>query len=444
MRSRTALTIGAVAALVAGMPAPAQAATVRRRVAVVMLNFTDSPLKDAEATRERAAEDYFGMNGSLAAYYERMSGGTYHVVPAVDEKVIGPVEMPIAAACDTSAMTATAQAALSERGLTRDQGYDALSMIFNNDRARCTWAGLGSLPGPYTWLTDGISVGGVIHEFGHNVGLTHQMRLRCTDGDLHDCTEDGTSHKTPMGGGGAAQGLSAPEMIHTGWLPTRQVTTVRTSATYRLRPLHADGDRGPRALVIPMGDDRLVLEYRHHTGTLDPRVEGVHAYRVPGTSYNKAALIDLTPTDAESDNDAPPDSDAVTTLSDTSSKINIRVLSYAHSQATVSISFDAAPSPSPPLPAPTSASPSTPPAAPRPTAPRPSDSSTPATVTAAPVAATTPESHGSPPPALVAATLAATAVLAGAILPLLLIARRRTRRRKDEGDPGPQTRIAPR
>ncbi|WP_045743257.1 hypothetical protein [Actinoplanes rectilineatus] len=279
MRSpaRTLPALGAVAALVltvlAVLAPPATAATVQRRVAVVLFDFADSKL--------RSVPDPLG---DAAGWFDAVSGGRYHLVPA--GAPIGPVPLGFPAACDTDRMGAAARAVLAAHAVD----YDAVTMVFANGEARCPWSGLASMPGRYTWITEGLSPGGVVHEFGHNLGLTHQRLLRCRYGDLGDCTASDEGTRSPMGGAGDDTGLSAPELIHTGWLtPQEQVTVVRPGR-YRLGPLYGGGP-GPRALVIPLGRDRLVLENRRPAGRLDGRVRGVHAYLVPGNAFHRSALI---------------------------------------------------------------------------------------------------------------------------------------------------------
>src|SRR2546421_724157 len=60
---------------------------------------------------------------------------------------------------------------------------DHLLMYFPR-RSDCPWAGLGSVGGSYIWdngyqMTDVIS-----HEFGHNIGLGHANKAKCTAGGL--------------------------------------------------------------------------------------------------------------------------------------------------------------------------------------------------------------------------------------------------------------------
>lgn len=281
---RIALATG-ITALTAGLfPAPAHAddAVVERRTLPVLVEFADSAFQHPDKVKESTPETYFGAKkDSLASFFTELSRGRYRVVPAVDGRYAGPITLPMDASCDASKINTLTQEALAGQGLVRGEDYDSLSMVFPAQKTGCDWAGLGSVPGPYTWInlygTDS-GLGVVGHEFGHNLGLGHQTRSLCTDGDLAGCETAGTSAKSMMGGGGPAAGISAPEMIRAGWLTDGETVKVTASGTYTLRSLHGEGD-GVRALDIPMGEDRLVVEYRHAAGSFDQDLEGA---RVPG------------------------------------------------------------------------------------------------------------------------------------------------------------------
>ncbi|WP_405756602.1 LPXTG cell wall anchor domain-containing protein [Streptomyces sp. NBC_01420] len=346
---RIALATG-ITVLSAGLlPATAHAddAVVERRTLPVLVEFADSSFQDAAAVKASTPDTYFGAKkDSLASFFSELSRGKYRVVPAVDEQYVGPVKLSMAAACDYGEINTQTQKALAERGLVRGEDYDSLSMVFPAQKTGCDWAGLGSVPGPYTWINLYGTAGGlgvVGHEFGHNLGLGHQMRSMCTDGDLVDCKENGTSAKSMMGGGGTAAGISAPEMIRADWLADSEKVKVAKSGTYTLRSLHGDGN-GIRALDIPMGEDRLVVEYRHAAGSFDQDIEGVHAYRVPKVNYGSSTLIDMTEANKTAGNEAPADADAdaITSVIDRASKVSVAVVASGGGRAEVKVSLEGA------------------------------------------------------------------------------------------------------
>ncbi|MGW0909120.1 LPXTG cell wall anchor domain-containing protein [Streptomyces sp. NPDC002853] len=336
------------AALTAAAAAPAPAADEReRRVQVAMVNFTDSRIPDAGKLETALKDNYFGADGSLTSYYNEVTGGATTFRAAEGDGVTGPVDIDLAATgCDTGKINGLTRKALAAKGVP-EESYDHLSLVFPSEKAGCDWLALGTVGGGTTWMPIGadgkMSMTALVHEFGHNFGYSHHMRLRCPDGDLGaGCKEDGTSHKTPMGGGGWEAGLTSPELLHNKWLTGGEVAKVAKSGTYDLRPLYGSGG-GVRALDIPLGDDRLVVELRHESGTVDGGIQGVHAYRVPATDYAKSALIDPTPDTDGSDSDAPADADALkagATLTDTARKVEVKVVKAAAGTATVQVSLD--------------------------------------------------------------------------------------------------------
>lgn len=349
----------AVVASVASLTAVAAPATAadepERRVQVAMVNFTDSRIPDAGKLETALTDNYFGASGSLTSYYNEVTGGATTFKAAEGDGVTGPVDIDLTATgCDTGKINELTRKALAAQGVAEDS-YDHLSLVFPSESG-CDWLALGTVGGGTTWMPIGadgkMSMTALVHEFGHNFGYSHHMRLRCSEGDLGaGCEEDGTSHKTPMGGGGWEAGLTSPELLHNKWLSGGEVAKVGKSGTYTLRPLYGNGS-GVRALDIPLGDDRLVVELRHESGTVDGEIQGVHAYRAPGGDYAKSALLDPTSdTDESTDGDAPADADALqagTTLTDKARKVKVEVVKAGAESATVEVSLDGVAAPAAP------------------------------------------------------------------------------------------------
>lgn len=342
------------AALTAAAAAPAPAADAvaadepERRVQVAMVNFTDSRIPDAGKLETALKDNYFGATGSLTSYYNEVTGGATTFKAADGDGVSGPVDIDLAATgCDTGKINDLTRKALAAQGVSED-GYDHLSLVFPSEKAGCDWLALGTVGGGTTWMPIGadgkMSMTALVHEFGHNFGYSHHTRLRCPEGDLGaGCEEDGTSHKTPMGGGGWEAGLTSPELLHNKWLTGGEVAKIGKSGTYTLRPLYGKGD-GVRALDIPLGEDRLVVELRHESGTLDGEIQGVHAYRVPEGKYAESGLVDPTPdADESTGGDAPADTDALKAgakLTDEAREVEVEVVKAGAEAATVRVSLD--------------------------------------------------------------------------------------------------------
>ncbi|MFC5218988.1 LPXTG cell wall anchor domain-containing protein [Streptomyces coerulescens] len=317
-----------------------------RQVQVVMVTFTDSAFADAQKTQSELKQSYFGKSGSLSSYYNEVTRRTDVIAPgpAGQDGVLGPIELPMAAGCDTQQIYRETLKALEKDGLGWDD-FAHLSIVFPHEKAGCGFGGLGSVSGGITWIpSDGrVDQSVLVHEFGHNFGYPHHAKTNCSDSDVASCKDsEDISHKTPMGGGTAAAGLTAPELLSSKWLSGDEVVKVGKSGTYTLRSLYGPGT-GVRALDIPIGDDRLVVELRNEVGTLDKNIQGVHAYRAPKGDYWNARLVDITPKYTDKAN-----TDALaagTTLTDKAHKVEVKVVESADGQATVAVSLNGVPAP---------------------------------------------------------------------------------------------------
>ncbi|MFB8303004.1 hypothetical protein [Kitasatospora purpeofusca] len=328
-----AASFAVLASVVVTGAAPAAADESRsNRVLVVLADFEDVHHAEAGTDKAGIAQRYFGAEDSLQSYYRAVSRGRLSYVPAVPDKVIGPLTLPWRANCDPRAVRQEIERQLPQRGLAKGKDYDSLSIVL--PRTPCAWAGLGQVGGPVSWLKapkGRVGLTAVAHEFGHNLGLPHQPRRVCAGGDLGACGAPAEmGRKSPMGGGGSGLGLSATQLIHAGWLASGEHVRVTASGTFTLRPLYGSG-KGVRALEVPLGKDRLVLEYRRAEGTLDGRLNGVYAYRVSGDSYRSATPVSASAGDRDG---------AVTTLHDTAAKLTVTVGAVDADKATVTVTVD--------------------------------------------------------------------------------------------------------
>ncbi|WP_435057357.1 hypothetical protein [Streptomyces sp. bgisy060] len=324
--SLTTLAVGASSA-----PAAADDAK-EGRVLVVMADFSDRAHPDPAVMRANAIDKYFGPGESLTTYFREVSGGRFTFVPAVKEKVIGPLTLHQKAGCsELREIREDIEAQVTAKGLVRKEDWDNLSIVLPH--LNCYWAGMGSVGGRYTWLNTGgndVSETTIRHEFGHNVGLGHQVRYTCEDGNLVDCGERAAvTGRSPMGGNGAA-GLSATQLIRMGWLETAEHQRATGSGTFTLRPLYG-AQQGIRALEVPMGKESLVLEYRRPSGSLDKNLDGVYAYRVTEGRYHTAVPIVLSTTERN---------EGVTELRDDAGKVTVKVTGRTADAATVTVGLD--------------------------------------------------------------------------------------------------------
>ncbi|GGT14417.1 hypothetical protein GCM10010222_65500 [Streptomyces tanashiensis] len=334
-------TTCAVAAAQALFASPVAAAPeLVDRHAVVLVNFKNRPLADAQKTHDLAVQNFFGAGDSLASYYAENSGHRMSVVPAEGDGVFGPftIDLDDSAACETGKIAELARKAVS------DVTYDRISVVFRTDFCG-NWWGLGSQPGPVTWFHEGAVAdkAALYHELGHNLGFAHQERELCPAGTLTDCTRDGYSRRTPMGAGGAKKGLSAPELLAHQWLTTLQTVTPTGSTTVRLTPLHAAGTSGVRAVDLPLNaqGDRIVVEYRIPDATTrDIDVaQGVNFYHVPEGRYDHAVMVSNAQRDDTSDSGS--FAAGSTSLTDTAAQLSISVERVSATGADVRIRLGA-------------------------------------------------------------------------------------------------------
>ncbi|MER7825550.1 hypothetical protein ABTX85_23660 [Streptomyces sp. NPDC096097] len=338
----------ALAAVGAAGPARAEGNVDVRRVLTVMVNFQDSKLENPDALRAVVERTYFGKTDSMSAYYAEVSLGRARFEPAVKERVIGPVDLPMkGAGCDSAAMHDRTAEALKARGIG-PKDYEHISIVFPDQVAKCPWAGLGTVGGGKTWLPHWAldAPGALIHEIGHNLGFPHHARVRCTAGrGLSTCAEDGFSRKTPMGAGGPKSGMTAAELLHRKWLTPAEHVKVTEPGIFTLRTLYSRGT-GPRVLEIPLSDGGSALvEVRGPSGALDSAIAGVHLYRVEDGHYNKSALVDFTKADSSESAPAADALPAGTTVIDPARGTSLQVQERKGGATTVAVRFAGKPEP---------------------------------------------------------------------------------------------------
>jgi hypothetical protein len=321
-------------------PDTAAAATTTKRIAVVMVNFTNDSISGVESVRQKAVTTYFGSAAdALANYYLEASDSRITFGPLSGKpQVLGPWTISMAAACDHSQINTKTREALTANGIASTD-FDHLSIIFPQRIAQCPWAGLGQAPGPVTWIPDPyVNTGVVVHEIGHNLGYSHLSTYTCNTGtvDLGCANKGYYSMQTPMGAGGPRTGLAPTELIHSGWVTDGQLHDVEQAGTFNLVPLHAAASTtGLRILRVVTGSGHLVIGFRKNGNTLDQEAgEGVVLFMVDGNWYNKSRTIDPTPaTTTKSDIDL----DVGAKIIDQVSGTTVETVSLTATSATVKV-----------------------------------------------------------------------------------------------------------
>ncbi len=169
------------------------AATTYKKVAVILVNFTDDTRQPTtpEAMRNRM----FGATGSVDAYYQDATDGAL----GVSGDVFGWLSVTRASAstCDYSAWGNTARSAATDAGADLSR-YDHVMYLWPQ-QSTCSWAGLGQLPGSTSWINGTTTLRTTSHELGHNFGEHHASAARCTEGGATVAIPSAQGSCTPGG-----------------------------------------------------------------------------------------------------------------------------------------------------------------------------------------------------------------------------------------------------
>ena len=161
----------AASALVTADSTASAAATTTRRVAVILVNFTNDTTQPWTAATVSSV--LFGASSSVNAYYREVSYGTTEL----SGSVLGWFTIPY----DNSGCRYSDWARAAETAAGVDlSGYQHVVYAFPR-ASSCSWAGLGSLKGRYSWINGSMTVRVVGHELGHNLGAHHAGSLTCTE-----------------------------------------------------------------------------------------------------------------------------------------------------------------------------------------------------------------------------------------------------------------------
>jgi hypothetical protein len=215
----------------------AASSTGQRRVAVVLLNFTNDTSQPY--TSSFAAGVAFTNTNSVAAYYSQTSWGQLKIAG----DVFGWYTIPYSnSGCAYSTWATAANAAASAAGVDLS-AYDNVVYAFPS-ASSCSWAGLANMPGRSSWLNGSMamSLDTMAHELGHNFGTHHASELDCTQNGARVSLSP-TCTTGEYGDPFSVMGM-ATRFEHTnfsrgnfGWLQSSNTNTVTTSGDYSLVPI---------------------------------------------------------------------------------------------------------------------------------------------------------------------------------------------------------------
>jgi gametolysin peptidase M11 len=344
------------------------AASGPRKVGVILVNFSDNASQPFSVDQVRQV--MFTALDSVNAYYREQSFGqiSFAGQARVDGDVFGWYTISAnSSGCQTETWAQAANFAAAAAGADLSH-YDHLVYAFPYTPS-CAWVGQGALPGSRVWVNGTFNRYVVGHELGHNLGLQHANTLNCTEAGRRvalgsACAPNEYGDPFDVMGSGARH-MSGWHKGRLGWLGAANRRTATSSGLYSVLPVEP-ATLGTQSLRIPRGNSGtyLMLEYRQPFGSFfdnfaagDPVVSGVTIRVCPDYAADaKSLLVDATP-ETETFLDA--SLSAGRTFYDPVYRIAITTQSATALEATVSVTFDAAPPP-PPAPPPDTTPPSAP------------------------------------------------------------------------------------
>ena len=276
----------------------AAAATGTKRIAVLLVNFTNNTAQPWTTAAVRGV--VFDNPGSVAAYYQDASVGQL----TLSGDVYGWLTIPDDnAGCDYSGWGGLARTAATNAGVNLSN-YTNVVYAWPT-ASSCAWAGLAYLPGRDSFINGSMSLRVVGHELGHNFGVHHASTLNCTSAGTR-VTLGGTCTANEYGDPFTIMG-SASTYHHNNWHRAQfgwmSMQTVSSSGTYTLAPAESSSTAESRLLRVARGDGTyLNLEFRQPGGAFETfssssaLANGISVRIAPETStLVQSKLLDFTP-----------------------------------------------------------------------------------------------------------------------------------------------------
>lgn len=324
---------------------------VAKSIAVVLFNFTD--LKTTPFTKTQVQNALLNSSTSTKQFFEEESKGRMTVSGAV----FGWYTITATTAgCNWSSWHTLAWNAANADGANLS-AYTNVMFVFPNTSA-CQWAGLGYVPGNYTYLNGTISVQVMTHELGHNFGLGHSNAANCAVNGTRvmiaattDCASVTYADPFSTMGNNALRHNHGSHLGELGWLTPEEKAIAVPGNTYTITPYF--GPAGLKLVRVPRGDGSFFdLDTRMTYGAFDTFTAGSpvtvgtsirigYGTASPTWSPQATLLLDSVPSTSTL-SDAPLAVGA--TMTDPVSKLSITTLSADASGVVVRIRDGYAPS----------------------------------------------------------------------------------------------------
>ena len=251
----------------------AVATPVARTFAVVLINFTN--LATQPWTKAAVASAVTGAAPSLKTFYEEESkgrmtvGATVYGWYTIDATTTG---------CDWRTWHTLGWNAATAAGANLSTFTNV--MFIWPQTSECGFAGVGYVPGSYTYINGTLSVQVMTHEVGHNFGLGHANARNCVVGGTRvtiaanaSCTTQTYADPFSTMGNNALRHNQGSQLGELGWLDASQKVVGTPGNTYTISPYLGTG---PVKLVrIPRGDGSFFdLDVRTPYGSFDTFAAG--------------------------------------------------------------------------------------------------------------------------------------------------------------------------
>jgi hypothetical protein len=285
-----------------------------RKTAVVLVNFANNGSTPV-SSQTMMSRVFTGAN-SVNQFYQEQSGGTTSLggIASPDGDVFGWWTLPMN---QTTACSDASMRSLRTQAITYASGqgvnlyaYDHVVLYFPPNSA-CGWAGLGELPGNWSWINGYNATSVIAHEIGHNMGAHHAASLGC---GANTITASGAGCTyTEYGDGFDVMGSSSALMsswhrAKLGQQPTDARVTAAVDGNYTIDAANDSSADDPRLLLVPrqVGSSLMTqyfaVELRSTFGTFDTfasssfQVSGVTIRLVPDFSQvEQSQLLDTHP-----------------------------------------------------------------------------------------------------------------------------------------------------
>lgn len=285
-----------------------------RETAVVLVKFRNATSEPVTAAQLEST--VFTGAASVHDFYEQQSGGTTSIEGLANPSgdVFGWWQLPVdkPTACTVDDMFDLKDSLLAYDGT---QGVNLASyehvVVWFADNSACDWAGLGELPGSWSWINGYDDTSVIAHEIGHNMGAHHAASLSCGSSTIK-VSRSGCSYSEygdPLDVMGSSSALmSSWHRAQVQQLPVAALQTVTTAGSYVLDEANGAVADDPRLLLVPrqVGSapvtEYFAIELRSPFGAFDAfapssaAVTGVTIRLVPALSViDVSELLDAHP-----------------------------------------------------------------------------------------------------------------------------------------------------